>query len=420
MVHVIGAGVTGLAFAKCYRDEYRILESKKELGGKALSYKVETNKGDFGFDIGGHWFHHKSAPETLELLNGLELEEHRRYAYVYLDDQFFEYPIQQSYKAHLNPFFVFKVERELRSIKGNNHSYAHYDDMLKKSYGPTLYDSFFRNYNMKMYGVKDLSQINVGSYEKIRNLRTLGGNNGYNVDFVYPKGDIGAKGIPLFLARNLNISYNQRVEEISLSKKTATVNGQVSAWKKIVSTMPLTSLVNIISDVDPKIVEMANRLKSSKGLIVNLGVKRNPLHGQKSWIYVPSLDYCFYRIGFYSNVQPLLAPKGYVSMYVECSPLFFKSKMEAIQLIPRVIDELVEIGIIKGKEEIVTSHPIYLEHNYCLPDEEVSNEIIGYLEKFDIYSIGRYGTWHWSSQHEDMKQAINLAAKFKEESTASI
>ena len=29
----------------------------------------------------------------------------------------------------------------------------------------------------------------------------------------------------------------------------------------------------------------------------------------------------------------------------------------------------------------------------------------------EIYSIGRYGTWHWSSQHEDMQQAIRLANK---------
>ena len=82
--------------------------------------------------------------------------------------------------------------------------------MLLQSYGKTLYDSFFRNYNMKMFGVHDLSQIGIGRYEKIRNVRTDEDIKGYNEDFVYPKGNIGAKGIPLFLAKNLKINYNTK------------------------------------------------------------------------------------------------------------------------------------------------------------------------------------------------------------------
>ena len=201
--YVIGAGVTGLSFSKAFRDEVQILESKKDLGGKALSYKVETGVGNFGFDVGGHWFHHKSAPEALELLEGLELEGHKRYAYIFLDNHFFEFPIQQSYKTHPNSNFVKSVEKDFEKIQKDNKEFYNYNDMLIQSYGKTLYDSFFQNYNMKMFGVHDLSQIGIGSYEKIRNVRTNEDTKGYNEDFVYPKGHIGAKGIPLFLAKSV-------------------------------------------------------------------------------------------------------------------------------------------------------------------------------------------------------------------------
>src|SRR4051812_9577518 len=107
--YVIGAGVTGLSFSKVFGDEAEILESNNDLGGKALSYKVETDVGSFVFDIGGHWFHHKNAPEALELLEGFELEGHKRYAYIYLDGHFFDFPIQQSYKMHSNLDFVGRV-----------------------------------------------------------------------------------------------------------------------------------------------------------------------------------------------------------------------------------------------------------------------------------------------------------------------
>ncbi|WP_026558796.1 FAD-dependent oxidoreductase [Bacillus sp. J37] len=417
ITYVIGAGVTGLSFVKVFGDDAEILESKKELGGKALSYQVETDVGDFGFDIGGHWFHHKSAPEALELLEGLELESHKRNAYIYLDGQFFDFPIQQSYIAHSNLDFVKRVERDFKAIQKDHKLYDNYNDMLLESYGFTLYESFFRNYNMKMLGIEDLSRIGIGNYEKKRNVRIDEDIKGYNDDFVYPKGVIGAKGIPIFLAKNAKVNFNSKVKSINLEKKTIEVNKKNITWKNLISTMPLTSLVKIISDIDPEILRLSKKLESTKGMILNIGVKRNPIHGNKSWVYIPSLDYSFYRIGFYSNIEPLLAPKGYVSMYVECSPLFFQNKKEALALVPKVIDELIEIGFIGNKEEIVTSRSIYLEHNYCLPNIRVSERIRSYLEAFGIYSIGRYGTWHWSSQHEDMKQAINLVKKLKTDST---
>jgi protoporphyrinogen oxidase len=414
--YVIGAGVTGLSFAKVFNENTEILESRNDLGGKALSYTVETSVGKFGFDLGGHWFHHKNAPEALELLKGLELEGHKRYAYVYLDKQFLEFPIQQNYKAHSDPNFVKRIDKDLEEIKMGNLSYYNYDDMLLKSYGITLYQSFFRNYNTKMFGINDLSQLDVGRFEKVRNVRIDRNITGYNSDFVYPSGDEGAKGIPLFLSQNLMINYNKKVELISLSKKLIKINNKHSAWKNIVSTMPLTSLVDIISDIDSEIVDMAKELKSSKGLIINIAVKRNPLHNNKSWVYIPSLDFSFYRVGFYSNVQHSLAPQGYVSMYVECSPLYFQNKEEALNLVPKVIEELIEIGFIGSKEEIITSRSFYLNHNYCLPNNKISEKIRSYLERFGVYSIGRYGTWHWSSQHEDMQQAIKLAKRLIAES----
>ncbi|MNH99280.1 hypothetical protein D3C73_520430 [compost metagenome] len=80
---------------------------------------------------------------------------------------------------------------------------------------------------------------------------------------------------------------------------------------------------------------------------------------------------------------------------------------------PQVIRDLIKIGMIEDERDIVTLKPIYLEQNYCLPDNRVTSLIQGYLQQYGIYSIGRYGSWHWSSQHEDMQQAISLAEELK-------
>ena len=55
--------MTGLSFAKAFKDKVKVLESNSVLGGNALSYKIKTNVGTFGFDIGGHWFQHKDVPD---------------------------------------------------------------------------------------------------------------------------------------------------------------------------------------------------------------------------------------------------------------------------------------------------------------------------------------------------------------------
>ncbi|MCR8633349.1 protoporphyrinogen/coproporphyrinogen oxidase [Paenibacillus radicis (ex Xue et al. 2023)] len=409
-IHVIGAGVTGLSFAKACSEEVNILEACENVGGKALSYKVETKVGTFGFDIGGHWFHYKSTPAVLDILEGLELQAHTRNAFVYLHEHFFKFPIQQSYIGHPDKKFVNDVKQELQSVN-NFQEYNNYEEMLLQSYGLTLYESFFKDYNSKMYGIYDLSAIGVGKFETIRNVRTHRNITGYNGDFLYPKGDIGASGIPFFLADNLKINYKKKVKSINIKNKTMVINNERVSWDTIVSTIPLNSLIGIISDVDDPVLELSKQLKSSRGMILNLGVKKTHLQGDMSWVYFPDPNLHFYRVGFYSNVESSLAPVGYCSMYVECSPLFFSNKEEALANIPTVIKELIEIGFIRSADEIVTTKAFYLAQNYCLPDTSKTKVIHHYLENAGIYSIGRYGSWHWSSQHEDMQQAWDLANK---------
>lgn len=409
MTKIIGAGVAGLSFAKALGDKkVMILEETDVIGGKATTYKKSTSQGEFTFDIGGHWFHHKNYPEVLELLKGLDLEGHERKAYVYFDNVMFDFPIQQSYEMHNDQKVINKIKNELLKVE-DKVPFKNYNDMLLNSYGETLYEKFFKPYNMKMYGINNLSIINVGEKEQVRNVRLDKNIKGYNSDFLYPKGDVGAIAIPMTLAEGFTIDYNAKVERINLEEKWLIANDKEMKWDKIVSTMPLKELVNSIEDVDSNIKNITNELMASKGMILNLGIKKKPQNSGISWIYVPEMEYKFYRVGFYSNIEPKLAPKGYDAVYVECSPLFFNNREEAKELVPEIINDLIHFGIIDSIDDIITKDMIYLPFNYCFPEPSKTKCIREYLRNNDIYSIGRYGSWHWSSQHEDMKQAMDLA-----------
>lgn len=411
---VIGAGVTGLAFANAYGpDQTVIFEQSSMHGGKAKSYAIESEKGTFHFDTGGHWFHFASAPKVLKLLDGLELNTHDRHAFVWLDDQFFDFPIQASFIEHPNKKFVGKATKDLQEAQAKSIAARNYDEMLFYSYGKTLYDKFFKPYNQKLFGLEELSQISYGKFETLRNVRI--GDKGYNNQFYYPKGTVGAQGIPSHLQKKVNVQYKTKISGINLSEQILTLNGKQTcsfANKKVINTMPIAILVQLIEDLDPTVKELSTSLRSSSGLILNFGVKALPIYKGKTWVYYPQRELSFYRLGFYSNVEPLLAPHEYTSMYVEVSPLNFSTRDGALELIPQVIQDLKKVGMIKNKEDIIVQSPIYIPHNYCFANKDVGN-ICDVLSRFGIYSIGRYGSWHWSSMHEDMHQAVELAYQLK-------
>jgi|GEM_PF-2198149 len=410
-VFVIGAGVSGLAFAKAYPGA-QVLEALSSVGGKAASFTVDTSAGPFRFDIGGHWFHHQHSPDVLKLLSGLSLLKHERQAYVLIDGQLYSFPIQNSYKQLPNETLIAAIDAELLNSQSREREPRHYDELLLHTYGRTLYEMFFRDYNKKMYGVTDLSAILIGKYDAVRNV-PLHNKKGYNSEFYYPADNSGAMGIPSHLSKGLSISYNCPVQSIHLKSKTLRIHDKIVKWDKLISTIPLTALVKMIVDFDPAMLELSCQLEASKGFILNIGIKKTSNHHKIDWVYIPSLNYHFHRVGFYSHVQPLAAPAGYDAMYVECSPLFFSNKLEAHSLIPIVIQELITLGFIAKEEDVATVNPVYLEHNYCLPNPEVTSFINGYLNEHDLFSIGRYGSWHWSGQYDDMQQAIQLASRFE-------
>lgn len=416
-IYVIGAGVTGLTFARAARGAV-VLEAGAAVGGKASSFKAESAAGTFVFDVGGHWFHRDSAPETLELLRGLPLLRHTRKAKVLIRGEWCDFPIQSSYRSLTDRLFVQAVEDELRHAPGRSAETPNYAELLLHSYGATLYDAFFRDYNRKMYGVEELSGMAVGRYDAVRNV-PVDNNRGYNHDFYYPAGGEGAMAIPRHLAQGLPVLLESPVTRISLRDRTISVRGRMLRWDKLVSTMPLPSLIRIIGDADPEIVSLAGQLRASRGFVVNLGIKRSSesRYRDMDWAYFPDMAYPFYRVGFYSHVQPLLAPPGYEGMYAECSPLFFAGRQEAHSLIPSVVDKLIELGFIRSHSDIAVIKPLYLEHNYCLPQPRAVETILRYLRSYELFSIGRYGSWHWSSQHEDMRQALELAAELRGEAT---
>jgi hypothetical protein len=99
-----------------------------------------------------------------------------------------------------------------------------------------------------------------------------------------------------------------------------------------------------------------------------------------------------------------------MSVYVECN--------EHTANYNDVVKGLEKIRLINSEKNIIVKDEINLDVHYCFFDN-IIEEAIKWLKKYNIYSIGRYGSWHWTSIHEDIKQAQKLAIEMNTLSKSS-
>jgi len=395
-VLVLGGGLAGMTVAKALAGSHdvRVLEQEDRLGGLLRTFRGTVDGvGEFRFDIGGHWLHRDGFSGVADLFSGLV--EHERHAFVYVNGKHGRFPIQAFYDDVFDGETAVSICEELANRTDDQpRSYA---DMLQKSYGETLFDRFFEPYNRKLFGVPDLTPISFGELELVRNVR-VGDKAGYNSTFLYPDG----QGIESLIEDLKDDRVEYILDEMAVHVDTQAhivtcADGTPYTYDVLVSTVPLDMLTAMVGE--------PLYLLGSQGLVMNMGVKKNPNHVGKNWVYYPDDGLPFYRVGLYSEADPTAAPEGYVAMYVEVSTLRPWTNAE-------VMLGLQKVGMIESPTDVVLQQAAYLPTNYCFADPRVP----GVLQAFrlaGVHSIGRYGSWHWSSMHEDVKQALELAERIR-------
>ncbi len=110
-----------------------------------------------------------------------------------------------------------------------------------------------------------------------------------------------------------------------------------------------------------------------------------------------------------------MCPPGTSSIYVEiaCKPGQMTPKRER-ELIARAKKDLIRAGILRTEGEIIVEHREQIPYAYVIYDKNRDRnfEIIqDYLRKKNIYSVGRYGDWKYSTMEEAILQGKEVAEK---------
>ena len=410
---IIGAGVSGMSFAMFTQNPYKILEKECEYGG----YCRTIRKDGFVWDYSGHFFHFQDSNIREIVLKGI-LPEHlktvQKVTKIRYKDRYIDFPFQKN--IHQLPQQEFIDCLYDLFFTSDLTPAENFKDMVCHKLGKSISEKFLIPYNEKLYAC-DLNRLDANAMgrffpqttqeEVIRNFK-ISDNSSYNNTFVYPIGgaieyiDSIAKHV-----RQNNISYLTEVYEINMKNHIAYTNLGEFHYDRLISTMPLPNLLNCCGiNYDSSIYT------SNKVLVFNLGFDCKGLDTQTSWIYFPEKNYAFYRIGFYDNILST----DRMSMYVEVG--FAKSaeltNPEAI--LQNVLIDITKAGLIHDERLIsysfVVMDPAYV-HVSQKSIADVSEKKRA-LEKFDIYSIGRYGSWTYCSIEDNIKEAHALSLKLNQ------
>lgn len=445
-VLIIGAGLTGLSTAfhleKVGGTDYLVYEKMEKVGGLCRSEYIECPKlgGTFTFDVLGHLLHLKEerTKGLVERLLEENLKHHIRNSWIYSKGVYTRYPFQvNTYglppKVVKECVFGF-IDAKYRSLPSpKDPSKELFHDWILRNFGEGIAKHFMIPYNQKIWTVhpRELTcgwlmvnpkyvpsptpqQVVIGALSKWKK------GFGYNICFYYPvfhyPGKGGIQRLPdAFKAKIKNPVLKTNLSRVNMRKKVAYFkDGKIEEkFRFLVSTVPLPELIlNIIDNVPEKIRRAAFELRHTSVLNLNMGIKRKNID-RGDWVYFPEKKYIFYRVGFPKKFSKGMCPPGTSSIYVEiaCKPgKMAQEKKE--ELIARAKKDLIKAGILKTESEILVEHPEWIPYAYVIYDRNRDRnlEIIqNYLRDKNIYSVGRYGGWKYSTMEEAILEGKEVA-----------
>ncbi len=446
---ILGAGITGLSTAYHLQQvidnqpqlpvDYEIFEKEPMAGGLCRSVYQDG----FTFDYTGHLLHLRvdyTKKLTRELLKK-NYQIHKRNSWIYSKGLFTRYPFQaNTYGLPINVVkecvlgFIKAKCQNSNKISFDLMKHQSFYDWIISTFGDGIAKHFMLPYNEKLWTVhpKNLSCSWLSSFIPQPTVQEVVNGAlaeqrrlfGYNVNFLYPqKGGIQVLS-DAFLSYTKNLNLNSKVTKVDIFNKEIEINNNFRyKFDKLISTLPLKQLIGLINEI-PSIVKNAERLlRCNSVLNVNLGIARSNI-SDKHWIYFPEKNFVFYRVGFPMNFSPSLVPKGMSSIYTEIAYNSdgkyqilggrYQMPEDKKEIIRRIKRDLIKAGILRRNDYILTENVLDIKNAYVIYDknrEKSLKKICPFLLENNIYSIGRYGGWRYSTMEDAIIEGKKTAER---------
>lgn len=436
-VAVVGGGPAGitaayqLAKAGIHVDVY---EASDSTGGLAKTLDLWGQK----VDIGPHrFFSNDKKVNSLWLeVVGDDYKMVNRLTRIYYKNKFFHYPLKPFdalFKIGIANALLCITSYLRQQVKPAKEKYASFEEWVTARFGKKLYTTFFKTYSEKLWGIPCDELDADFAAQRIKNLslweaikdsvnkkkskhKTLVDQFAYPLEgsgMVYKRMEyfVNANGGRVFLKTPVKkiLVNHQGAYGIELPDNT------VIYYDEIISTMPLTQMVQQLDNLPAPIAMHCKELKFRNTIIIYLSVKSINLFND-NWLYIHEANLKTGRITNFRNWVPEITKgedKTIIAMEYWCNNQdeLWNTQDEALIAHAKYEfsktglagDALVEKGFVY---KIPNCYPVYAKgyKKHLKPIEEFLSAIA------NLSVIGRYGSFKYNNQDHSILMGM-LAAE---------
>ncbi|MEM6724615.1 MAG: FAD-dependent oxidoreductase [Bacteroidota bacterium] len=437
-VAVIGAGPAGITAAYELAKkgiDVDLYEASNRVGGMARSIELW----DQIVDIGPHrFFSNDSRVNELWLeVAGNDYEMVDRLTRIYYNKRFFYYPLKVfNALKNLGPWTAFLcLLSYLKERLQPTPQDGTFESWVTNRFGKRLFEIFFKTYSEKLWGLSTKELDSDFAAQRIKKLSLFaaifnalmwgrGNTHKTLVDqFAYP-----IKGTGMIYNRMAaSIQKNGgRVHLKTPVEKVHTVNGKATGirlsdgsyheYDEVISSMPITVLVNRMEEAPEAVKAAANSLQFRDTILVYLKVENGDLFPD-NWLYIHSPDLQMGRVTNFRNWVPQLY--GGEASSILCTEYWCYRDQDAFwnwddqQLVDLAKSEIQQTGLI-GETKISDGYVFRIPRCYPVYStgyKERLKPVEDYLKTIEsLQVIGRYGAFKYNNQDHSILMGL-LAAE---------
>lgn len=436
-VGIIGAGPAGLTAAYRLQQmgaDVTVFEAGPTVGGLARSFDLWGHR----VDLGPHRFFSNDMRinRLWQEVLGSEYRVVERLTRIYYRKRFFDYPLRVgNVLANLNLWDISSaIGSYLRERLVPERAVDQRDTFeawVVHNFGRRLYEMFFKSYSEKLWGIRcdaldaDFAAQRIKKFslgQSILAAFNIGRHNHKTLvdEFVYPKGGCG--DLYLRMADSITrgggrVKLSCPVKGIENLGNRATgvclMDGSSWSFDHVVSTMPLTLMVNSLNPPD-EVVEATAHLKFRNTLVIYLRVETTTLF-KDQWLYIHSDEVAVGRITNFRNWVPdLYGNLDFTILALEywCYDEDALWSENDASLIARGDRDLRVIGLVNTAsvsaghvERIRRCYPVYAR-GY----RDTLRPVIAHLKTIkNLWPIGRYGSFKYNNQDHSILMGLLVA-----------
>ena len=416
---ILGSGISGISAG------YHL----EQTGEKVAIYEKDSDWGGLcgNFTINGFLFDkfvHLSFAKDGYINNLFEesspLLVHPSISYNYYNGFWLKHPAQNNLAPLPTEEKVKIIESFVnRDVAGDVNNY---EDWLRIQYGNYFAENFPFKYTKKYWGVEPkeletkwigkrmyapcLQEILRGAFEEQKE------NFYYTSEMRYPQKG-GFRSILNNCRKGLDIRFNKEVVKIDIKNKIVKFKDKTeTSYTRLISSLPLPEIVNMIDNVPSEIEEAGKKLRYTGGYMVSLGFSR-PDIAKYLWFYIYDENILASRVYSPSLKSPNNAPSGCSSLQAE---IFFSNREERTEgkkegrILNDTIEALSRICNF-NKSDIIVQDIRFEKYANIIFDKNIytmRNKVLDFLAQQGIESIGRFGKWDYFWSHDAFESGRNV------------